>query len=216
MESHDPTSHVGANLPGDQAHGVATRSASLLGRHHTETSAGAGRLRSVAAYRLSGALGVVALAASSTSFFIPGVLGGPVVSQGNLRGTTLVIMVLAVPALFSRCTFLKEVRSSASRLARSGGVHHLPGRAVSLRHPFQQPVSDLCRHAVARILVCSGAHAADRTDDVQCAIRWALASTRHCHLRGRLWQHSTRWCGCERSSPPCSATRRRRSWRVRA
>lgn len=53
----------------------------------------------VGAYRLSGALAAVALAAAATSFFVPGVLGGPPVSQGNLRGTALVIMVLAVPAL---------------------------------------------------------------------------------------------------------------------
>jgi hypothetical protein len=51
------------------------------------------------AYRLSAALAIAALAASSTSFFVAGVLGGPPVSQGNLRGTALVIMVVAVPAL---------------------------------------------------------------------------------------------------------------------
>ena len=71
-------------------------------------------LRSPAAYRLSGALGVVALVASSTSFFIPGVLGGPAVSQGNLRGTALVIMVIAVPVLFASMYFAS--RDSARAL----------------------------------------------------------------------------------------------------
>lgn len=65
----------------------------------TADRAAARLVRSPAAYRLSVALAVVALAASATSFFIPGILGGPAVSQGNLRGTALVIMVLAVPTL---------------------------------------------------------------------------------------------------------------------
>lgn len=53
----------------------------------------------ITVYRFSAALALVALIASATSFFIPGVLGGPLVAQGNLRGTALVIMALAVPAL---------------------------------------------------------------------------------------------------------------------
>lgn len=52
-----------------------------------------------AAYWFSGALGVVALAAAASSFFLPGILAGPAVSQGNLRGTALVVMVLALPSL---------------------------------------------------------------------------------------------------------------------
>jgi hypothetical protein len=52
-----------------------------------------------AAYRLSGALTIVALAAAATSFFVENVLGGPLVAQGNLRGTALVIMVVGTPAL---------------------------------------------------------------------------------------------------------------------
>lgn len=52
-----------------------------------------------AAYWFSGELGVVALAAAASSFFLPGILAGPAVSQGNLRGTALVVMVLALPSL---------------------------------------------------------------------------------------------------------------------
>jgi hypothetical protein len=68
----------------------------------------------VAAYRLSGALAIVALAAAATSFFIPNVLGGPPVAQGNLRGTALVILVLAVPALGAAMFFTR--RDSARAL----------------------------------------------------------------------------------------------------
>jgi hypothetical protein len=101
MDSDDPTSHVGRpNLRVAQAPGVAARWRSVIDGHRTERSTAPSALRSAAAHRLAGALGAVALAASSTSFFVPGVLGGPAVSQGNLRGTALVIMVLAVPALF--------------------------------------------------------------------------------------------------------------------
>lgn len=52
-----------------------------------------------AAYRFSSALTVVTLLAAAASFVVPGILRGPLVAQGNLRGTALAIMVLAVPAL---------------------------------------------------------------------------------------------------------------------
>jgi len=52
-----------------------------------------------AAYWFSGALGAVALAAAASSFFLPGILAGPAVAQGNLRGTALVVMALALPSL---------------------------------------------------------------------------------------------------------------------
>lgn len=66
------------------------------------------------AYRLSGGLAAAALAASATSFFVPGLLGGPPVSQGNLRGTALVIMVLAIPCLVGAMVF--TARGSARSL----------------------------------------------------------------------------------------------------
>ncbi|WP_434991849.1 hypothetical protein [Arthrobacter sp. Ld5] len=58
-------------------------------------------VRPGAACGLSVALGAVTLLAAATSFFLPGVLSGPAVTQGNLRGTALVLMVLAVPLLFA-------------------------------------------------------------------------------------------------------------------
>lgn len=51
---------------------------------------------------------------AGASFFIPGVLGGPPVAQGNLRGTALVIMVLAVPVLLVAMSFTR--RGSARAL----------------------------------------------------------------------------------------------------
>ena len=50
-------------------------------------------------YALSLALAVIAAAASALTFFVPGILSGPDVSNGNARGTALVILVLAIPAL---------------------------------------------------------------------------------------------------------------------
>lgn len=50
-------------------------------------------------YLLALALAVVAAAAAALTFFVPGILLGPDVSNGNARGTALVILVLAIPAL---------------------------------------------------------------------------------------------------------------------
>lgn len=50
-------------------------------------------------YVLSLALAVIAAAASALTFFVPGILLGPAVSNGNARGTALVILVLAIPVL---------------------------------------------------------------------------------------------------------------------
>jgi hypothetical protein len=132
MEKYDPTSHVdGPNQGGSQAQGEVTRSRSVVGGHRTERGTAASALRSAAAYRLSGALGVVALAASSTSFFIPGVLGGPAVSQGNLRGTALVIMVIAVPALFISMYFASR-NSARALVVWLGAVGYIIYQAVLL------------------------------------------------------------------------------------
>jgi len=48
---------------------------------------------------LSLALAVIAAAASALTFFVPGILLGPAVTNGNARGTALVILVLAIPVL---------------------------------------------------------------------------------------------------------------------
>jgi hypothetical protein len=50
-------------------------------------------------YVLSLALAVIAAAASALTFFVPGILLGPAVSNGSARGTALVILVLAIPVL---------------------------------------------------------------------------------------------------------------------
>src|SRR5690349_17779381 len=50
-------------------------------------------------YRLSGALAGVAGLGAALGFFVPGALLGPPVSVGSLRGTALVVLVVAVPAL---------------------------------------------------------------------------------------------------------------------
>jgi hypothetical protein len=50
-------------------------------------------------YWLSGALALVMALAAAATFTIPGVLRGPAVMNGSARGTALVILVLALPAL---------------------------------------------------------------------------------------------------------------------
>jgi len=62
------------------------------------TSAKARRL-GAHVYVLSLALAVIAAAASALTFFVPGILLGPAVTNGNARGTALVILVLAIPVL---------------------------------------------------------------------------------------------------------------------
>ncbi|MGZ8803988.1 MAG: hypothetical protein ACXWZG_01620, partial [Microbacterium sp.] len=96
-----PTSTAdGAVGMGAEARTVATRPEESAGRGRVRSGEPAAVVRFGAPYGLAVALGVIALAASSTSLFIPGVLGGPLVSQGNLRGTALVLLALAVPVLF--------------------------------------------------------------------------------------------------------------------
>jgi hypothetical protein len=56
-------------------------------------------LRSPVAYRLSLLLGVAASAASASAVFVPGILSGPAVAQGNLRGTALIVLVVGMPLL---------------------------------------------------------------------------------------------------------------------
>ena len=50
-------------------------------------------------YALSGALAVAAAASAAFSFFLPSVLTGAAVGNGNLRGTALVVLLLGVPTL---------------------------------------------------------------------------------------------------------------------
>jgi hypothetical protein len=52
-------------------------------------------------YALSGALAAVAAASATFSFFLPSVLTGAAVGNGNLRGTALVVLLLGVPTLLT-------------------------------------------------------------------------------------------------------------------
>ena len=90
-------------------------------------------------YWLSGALAVVTTAASACSFFIPGVLRGPAVMNGSARGTALVILIVAVPAL------LLSMRSAAAGSVRAlivwlGAIAYIAYQAVLFifATPFNQ------------------------------------------------------------------------------
>lgn len=50
-------------------------------------------------YALSGALALIAAVAAAISLLVPSVLTGAAVGNGNLRGTALIVLVLAVPVL---------------------------------------------------------------------------------------------------------------------
>jgi hypothetical protein len=52
-------------------------------------------------YLLSGGLAVAAASGSGLSLFVPELLGGVAVGKGNLRGTALVILAVAVPLLLA-------------------------------------------------------------------------------------------------------------------
>lgn len=57
------------------------------------------RLLPLHVYGLSLALAAVGALAAALTFFVPDVLQGPAVSNGNARGTALVMLLLATPAL---------------------------------------------------------------------------------------------------------------------
>jgi hypothetical protein len=52
-------------------------------------------------YALSGALATAAAVSAGFSFFLPSVLTGAAVGNGNLRGTALVVLLLGVPTLLT-------------------------------------------------------------------------------------------------------------------
>lgn len=63
---------------------------------------------------LSGLLVVVAAAAAGFSLFVPALLSGAEVTRGNLRGTALVMLVVALPVLVA--SVISTVRGSARGL----------------------------------------------------------------------------------------------------
>ncbi len=90
-------------------------------------------------YWLSGALALVAAAAAAATFVIPGVLRGPAVMNGSARGTALVALVVAVPAL------ILAMRSAAAGSVRAvivwlGAIAYLAYNAVlfAFATPFNQ------------------------------------------------------------------------------
>jgi hypothetical protein len=50
-------------------------------------------------YWLTAFLALMAAAATALTFFVPGILTGPAVTNGNARGTALVMLAIAVPGL---------------------------------------------------------------------------------------------------------------------
>jgi hypothetical protein len=50
-------------------------------------------------YAMSGALAVAAAASAALRFFVPSVLTGAAVGNGNLRGTALIMLVIGIPTL---------------------------------------------------------------------------------------------------------------------
>jgi hypothetical protein len=88
---------------------------------------------------LSAALAVVTLIATALTLFVPGVLRGAAVMNGSARGTALVMLVVAVPALLA--SMVLTVRGSArAPFVWLGSVAYLLYNAVLLVFgtPFNQ------------------------------------------------------------------------------
>ncbi|HYJ50812.1 MAG TPA: hypothetical protein VEX12_12940 [Microbacterium sp.] len=126
MNSAAPNPYAGPTQDTLEAGALPAPARLLIGRRGAAVAAA---VASPVAYRLGIALGVVALAASATSFFIPDVLGGPAVAQGNLRGTALVIMALAVPVLFTSMYFASR-NSARALVVWLGAVAYIIYQAV--------------------------------------------------------------------------------------
>lgn len=90
-------------------------------------------------YWLSGTLALVTAAAAAGTFFIPGVLRGPAVMNGSARGTALVVLVVAIPALLlsMRTAALGSVRALVVWL---GAIAYIAYQAVlfTFETPFNQ------------------------------------------------------------------------------
>lgn len=83
----------------------------------------------VAAYWVSGALGLVAAIAGAITFFVPGVLRGPAVMNGSARGTALVLLLVAVPALTLSMLFAAK-GSARAVIAWLGAVAYIVYNSV--------------------------------------------------------------------------------------
>jgi hypothetical protein len=88
---------------------------------------------------LSGALALVTALAAAATFFITGMLRGPAVMNGSARGTALVVLVVAIPAL------LLSMRATAAGSVRAlivwmGAIAYIAYQAVLFifATPFNQ------------------------------------------------------------------------------
>jgi hypothetical protein len=80
---------------------------------------------------LEPALAAVTVAAAAGTVFVDGVLRGPAVMQGSARGTALVMLLVAVPALLVATWFARRGSASAV-LVRLGACGYLTYNAVML------------------------------------------------------------------------------------
>ena len=65
---------------------------------------GSGGRPGAVSYGLGIALAVAAAVGAGCTFFVDGILGGPAVSNGNARGTALIVLVVGVPVLAGAMT----------------------------------------------------------------------------------------------------------------
>jgi hypothetical protein len=87
-------------IPHHSAHNRHPRISPVVPQEHL-TSASPERRSLTAAYWLSGALALAALLASVVGVFSPSVFRDPAMTAGNARGTSLVILAIAIPALLA-------------------------------------------------------------------------------------------------------------------
>jgi hypothetical protein len=87
-------------------------------------------------YALSGALAAAAGVSAALSFFLPSVLSGAAVANGNLRGTALVVLLLGIPTLLTAMVETARFAPMAwsSGWARSDTCSTRPSGSASARH----------------------------------------------------------------------------------
>jgi len=77
-----------------------------------------------AAYWLSSSLAVIAGIGAAATFAVPGVLRGPAVMNGSARGTALVVLLVAVPAL-AVAMWASAQRSARAQIVWLGAVGYI-------------------------------------------------------------------------------------------
>jgi hypothetical protein len=89
---------------------------------------------------LSGGLAAVATVAGAGTFFVPGILTGPAAMNGSARGTALVVLLVAIPALVS-ATLITRWGSERAVLVWLGATGYLLYNAVMFA--FATPFNEL-------------------------------------------------------------------------